>query len=106
MSEDDVLFGYRLQLVDLAGRVGVARHVVPSASTARLTTSGSAGASATAWRSAPEGAAPAPDAQPALAARRADDRPPSHSATRPGTEANRGRAQEAALECAPRVPQR
>src|SRR5438105_1903345 len=24
MSEDDVLFGYRLQLVDLAGRIGVA----------------------------------------------------------------------------------
>src|SRR5437867_1855586 len=24
MSEDDVVFGYRLQLVDLAGRVGVA----------------------------------------------------------------------------------
>ena len=24
MSQDDVLFGYRLQLVDLAGRVGVA----------------------------------------------------------------------------------
>jgi transposase-like protein len=24
VSEDDVLFGYRLQLVDLAGRVGVA----------------------------------------------------------------------------------
>ncbi len=23
MSQDDVLFGYRLQLVDLAGRVGV-----------------------------------------------------------------------------------
>ena len=24
MSQDDVLFGYRLQLVDLAGRIGVA----------------------------------------------------------------------------------
>ena len=23
MSEDDVLFGYRLQLIDLAGRIGV-----------------------------------------------------------------------------------
>jgi hypothetical protein len=39
MSEDDVLFGYRLQLVDLAGRVGVAAacYNFERAHTGRLT---------------------------------------------------------------------
>ena len=50
MSQDDVLFGYRLQLFDLAGRVGVAAPAVPSACTARPTTPGRRRSTGTAWR--------------------------------------------------------
>ena len=43
MTQDDVLFGYRLQVFDLAGRTTVA-HGLPDVrvSTARPTTAGSA----------------------------------------------------------------
>ena len=50
MTQDDVLFGYRLQLFDLAARTTVAMRVGRSGCTARPITAGSARSIVTGWR--------------------------------------------------------
>ncbi len=74
MSEDDVLFGYRLRVLDYPARTSVSEACRFFGIHRSTITCGSAGWSGTGWRSCARGSAVGRACQPAVAVRRGADR--------------------------------